>query len=130
MINNIVLSFTTLSSDSELIANAGVVSTVLVAIGLFSLFANAIWWFWHILHMEDKDVTIKTYLCSAYVVITVVFLLGDWVPTLIPAENGDAWSSSGLSYLTCYSYLMASCNLCLTVVSAYCAKIDATQVRR
>eukprot|EP01036_Dinobryon_divergens_P031362 gene31362-40748_t len=46
----------------------------------------------------------------------------------VPTHPGDPWSNIGVSYLTCYSYLMvASCTLCLTVISTRCAGIDATK---
>ena len=128
MVNNILLSFATLSRDAEFVDNAGIVSLVLVSVGLFSLVVNVIWWFWYFFHLDEKDVTIVSYLCSAYVVIVVVFLIGDWIPMLISTQPGDPWSSVGVSYLTCYSYLMASCILCITVISTRCASIDATRV--
>eukprot|EP01036_Dinobryon_divergens_P028865 gene28865-37876_t len=127
MINNILLSFITLSHDEALIANGAIVSQALAAMGLFCLSLNVFWWFWHFAHLGEKDVTLGSYLCSAYVVLLVIFLFGDWVPLSIPATPGDPWSAYGISYLTCYSYLMASCTLCLTVISTRCAGIDATR---
>ena len=97
-----------------------------MSVVLFSLVVNVIWWFWYFFHLDEKDVTIVSYLCSAYVVIVVVFLIGDWIPLFISTQPGDPWSSVGVSYLTCYSYLMASCILCMTVISTRCASIDAS----
>eukprot|EP01036_Dinobryon_divergens_P034016 gene34016-43948_t len=39
-------------------------------------------------------------------------------------DPSDPWSSVGLAYLSFYSYLMASCTLCLTVISTRCARMD------
>ena len=122
------MSFSILSKDATFISNAGTASYILMSIGLFSFSVNIVLWFWHFFHLNEKDITIESYLCSAYVVIVVIFLLGDWVPLLVPTEPGDPWSNVGVSYLTSYSYLMASCTICLTVISTRCASIDATRV--
>ena len=129
MVNNVLLSFSSLSSDIEFVENVGIASYVLVSVGLFSLLINAIWWFWYFFHLDGKDVTIVSYLCSAYVVIVAIFLFGDWIPLFVPTQPGDPWSSVGVSYMACYSYLMAGCTLCLTLISTRCASIDATRVR-
>ena len=128
MTNNVLISFATLSTDTTFIEHAGTASQVLATVGLFSLSVNIIWWFWHFFHLDEKDVTIESYLCSAYVVLLAAFLFGDWVPLLLPTQPGDPWSAYGISYLTCYTYLMAGCTLCLTLISTRCASIDATRV--
>jgi hypothetical protein len=129
MVNNVLMSFSILTTNATFIANTGTASYILMSIGLFSFSVNVIWWFWHFFHLNEKDITIASYLCSAYVVLVVIFLLGNWVPLLVPSHPGDPWSLVGVSYLTCYSYLMASCTICLTVTSTRCASIDATRVR-
>eukprot|EP01036_Dinobryon_divergens_P024407 gene24407-32853_t len=79
--------------------------------------------------MKSEDVSIKTHLCSAYVVIVAAFLFGNWLPSYTPTEPGDPWSNVGITYLTCYSYLTASCTLCLTVISVSCARMDAIETK-
>lgn len=130
MVNNILLSFSSLSNDSDFVENIGAASLALTSVGLFSLLVNAVLWFRYFFRLSEQDATMESYLCSAYVTFTVVFLLGDWVPLFFPSQPGDPWSSVGLSYLTCYSYLMASCTMCLSVISTRCAGIDATRVGR
>ena len=129
MINNVILSFSSLSSDEEFLYYSGIVSIVLVSIALAALLVYVVIWFQHFSSLlSNGEATMQSYLCSTYVVLTAIFLLGDWVPRFVPTEPGDAWSSVGLSYLTCYSYMMASCTLCLTVISSRCAAVDATRV--
>ena len=128
MIANILTTFSTLSSDLYFIENSGIASLILICLGHFSLVVHVIYWIRYLYRMDIRDVTIGTHLCSAYVLIVVVFLLGDWVPSYAPSKPGDPWFIEGVSYLTCYSYLMASCTLCLTVISTRCAGIEATRV--
>jgi hypothetical protein len=128
MVNNVLLSISTLSSDAVFIEYANTTSLVFLSIALFSLSVNTIQWFWYFSNREEP--TIKSYLCSAYVVIVVIFLFGDWIPFFIVTESEDPWSGTGYAYLTCSSYLMAGCTLCLTVISTRCANIDATRLNK
>lgn len=129
MINNVLMSFSTLSTDLNFATDTITVSYVLTSFGLFSFFANAVNWIWHLFHMKSEEVSIKTHLCSAYVVIVAAFLFCDWLPSYFPTNPGDPWSNVGLTYLTCYSYLTASCTLCLSVISVSCARMDAIETK-
>ena len=129
MINNILLSFSTLTSDLEFVENTITASYVLTSAGLLSFLAHVAYWIWHVLHMSATDVSMRTHLCSAYVVIATVFLLGDWIPSFTTTTPGDPWSTVGLVYLTWYSYLSASCTLCLTVISTSCARMEAIETK-
>jgi len=129
MTNNILLSFATLSSDPDLIQNFEFASLVILSIGLFFFLAHIVYWFWHFFHLDSKDVTTESYLCCVYSVVTSIFLLGNWLLFYCPMTFGDPWSNVGLAYLTFYTYLIASCTLCLTVISSRCARIDVLSVK-
>ena len=129
MINNVLMSFSTLTSDLDFASDTITASYVLTSVALFSFIAHAVYWIWHLFHMKSEDVSIKTHLCSAYVVIVAAFLFGNWLPSYAPTEPGDPWSNVGITYLTCYSYLTASCTLCLTVISVSCARMDAIETK-
>jgi hypothetical protein len=128
MTTNILTTFSILSSDLDFIANSGIASLIFIIMGHFWLMIYAIYWIRYLYRMDTQEVSIGTYLCSAYVLIIVLFLLGDWGPSYFPSEPGDPWNIQGVSYLTCYAYLMASSTLCLTVISTRCAGIEATMV--
>eukprot|EP01036_Dinobryon_divergens_P034638 gene34638-44781_t len=86
-------------------------------------FSNPVW-------TSNSVILIETLLCSAFVLFVSVFLIGNWTVCYFPTNEGDPWSSVGVSYLTYYSYLMTACTICSTAMASCCAKLDASESKK
>ena len=124
MVSNVLLSFQTFVDPFFL----SVLLFICTSSGLLSLMVYVMRWLRYITNLNVQDVSsTNTILCSAYVLFLCCFLIGNWTVSYIPVDVGDPWSSVGVSYLTFYSYLIASCTLCTTAMASCCAKLDAVE---
>lgn len=118
------------NSSQSFMKFTSIVLPFCVALGILNILVNSIRWIHYVLTCEkgDKTEELKKLLISVSCMFYFIFVSGDWLIFFVPNVS-LGWTNVGAYYLTLYTYLMALCTLCLTIISSRLLRIEATEAK-
>ena len=134
MISNGLIAFSVVTNNPRNwnIMTTAIICSMTIAFAILSITLTK--WYNYVRQLKVHEIEIHHRFCNVYAGVYMCFLLGAWLPFMIPDMTRDpSWGlygvNYGVNYLSLYSLLLASCTVIISVMTTRLARYESNETK-